>query len=526
MFLKLPTLRPGLTTLFLGLILPSLETPGIHLSAQETDPRIQRVEEGISGSIQIRGRNPELFSITDRMKHYGVPGVSVAILEGGEIVWAQGYGVKDITTGEPVDPETLFQAASISKPVAAMAALKLVEQGVLDLDAPVNQYLKSWKLPENRFTTGMPVTLRHLLTHTGGLTVHGFPGYALDAPLATTVEVLDGSGAANTDPIRVDTVPGSLWRYSGGGYTIMQQLLVDVTGKPFPELMRELVLDPAEMALSSYAQPLPPEKEEYAASAHMSDGSTGDGKWHLYPEMAAAGLWTNPTELGRLALHVQAASRGEPGHLLSPKMTQAQLTPGLGGYGLGFAVRGEGSSARFTHGGSNYGFKALFLAFVEGGRGVFIMTNGERGSALAQEISLAVAREFEWPEPRYQEIALAEVSRDLLQEVSGDYRLEEEDLDIRVLLEEDHLRIEVPDPAGAESPQVILAYPTSEVFFIDLQDGRRFRVDRDVSGTVVALQVLGGPKLVRTRRGTPESGLEEDHVLHPGCPSQFGIQSG
>jgi CubicO group peptidase (beta-lactamase class C family) len=378
-----------------------------------------------------------------------------------------------------------------------MAALKLADQGVLDLDAPVNQYLKSWKLPENDFTADEPVTLRHLMTHTGGLTVHGFPGYALDAPLATTVEVLEGSGAANTDPIRVDTIPGTLWRYSGGGYTIMQQLLADVTGKPFPRLMRELVLDPAGMTLSSYAQPLPPERAEYAASAHMSDGSTGDGKWHLYPEMAAAGLWTNPTELARLALDVQAADGGEPGHVLSPEMTQAQLTPGLGGYGLGFAVRGEGPSARFSHGGSNYGFKAQFMAFRERGRGVFVMTNGDRGSALAQEIILAVAREFEWPEPQYQEIALAEVPVEVLREIAGSYRLEEDDLEIQVLAEEDHLRIEVPDPAGAGEPQVILAYPTAENFFIDLQDGQRFRVDRDDSGAVTALQVLGGPRLVR-----------------------------
>ncbi len=356
------------------------------------------------------------------MEHYHVPGVSVAVLDSGRVAWAKGYGVVDVTTGARVKPETLFQAASISKPVAAMAALRLVEDGLLELDAPVNQYLKSWKLPDTPFSEDKPVTLRHLLTHTGGLTVSGFPGYSVGDPMATTVEVLDGSGPANTAPIRVDTIPGSLWRYSGGGYTVMQQLLVDVTGKPFPELMAELVLDPVGMPISSYVQPLPPGRVSYAATAHLPDGTPVKGKWHIYPEMAAAGLWTNPTELAQLAMEVQAAFRGESSRVLSQEMTRAQLTPGLGGYGLGFGVEGEGSAARFSHGGSNHGFRAQFLAFIEGGRGVFVMTNGEQGSALAREIILAVAREYQWPGPQYQEVILANLSPEILREIAETYR--------------------------------------------------------------------------------------------------------
>jgi len=401
------------------------------------------------------------------------------------VAWARGYGVKDVETGEPVNTATLFQAASISKPVAAMAALRLVEDGLLELDTPVNQYLRSWKIPDNDFTAGNEVTLRHLLTHTGGLTVHGFPGYAVDDRIATTVEVLDGSGPANTDAVRVDTIPGSLWRYSGGGYTIMQLLLEDVSGKPFSELLRELVLDPANMMISSYAQPMPPGREEFASSAHRSDGTRVEGKWHIYPEKAAAGLWTNPSELALLAMDVQGAFHGEEGHVLSPEMTQAQLTPGLGGYGLGFRVQGEGSSARFSHGGSNNGFKAQFLAFMEGGRGVFVMTNGDRGSALAQEIILAVAEEYGWPEPRYQEVILAELPASILQNIAGTYRLESEGLDIVITVEGDHLRADV---GGLE---VIHLHPTAESFFIDLADGTRFRIHRDEDGAAIAFEVLG-----------------------------------
>jgi CubicO group peptidase (beta-lactamase class C family) len=477
-----------LLILLVGLPLPR----GAPLAAQESDPRIARVEGGISRAIQVRGQEPEVFSIQERMTLYRVPGVSVAVLEGGRIAWAKGYGVTDVDTGEPVTPQTLFQAASISKPVAATAALRLVEEGLLELDAPVNDYLKRWKIPENDFTREHPVTLKHLLTHTAGLTVHGFPGYALTDEIPTTLEVLDGAGPANTPPIRVDTIPGSIWRYSGGGYTIMQLLLEDVAGMPFPQLLREKVLDPVGMTLSSYEQPLPPERAVHAASSHLSDGTGGDGRWHIYPEMAAAGLWTNPTELAKLAMELQASYHGETGRVLSPEMTRAMFTATMGGWGLGFGVQGDDDEARFTHGGSNYGFKAQFIAFMDGGRGVFVMTNGDQGSALAQEIALAVAREYGWTVPKYQEVILADVGPLVLNEIAGRYRLEEQGLDAMVTVVGDHLRLEVP-----EAQVVELYHPTAENFLIDLSDGTRIRVDRNEAGEVSALQVLGGPRAIR-----------------------------
>jgi len=460
------------------------------LAAQQVSPPT-RVEEGISPAIHVRGRAPERFTLSDRMAYYSVPGVSVAVLEGGRVVWAKGYGVKDVDTGDPVTPETLFQAASISKPVAATAALRLVEEGVLDLDTPVNTYLRRWKIPENDFTREEPVTLRRILSHTAGLTVHGFPGYAVSDPVPTTVQVLHGTGPANTDPVRVDTLPGSLWRYSGGGYTVMQLLLEDATGEPFPRLLREKVLDPVGMARSTYEQPLPPERAGEAASSHLSDGSRGDGPWHVYPEMAAAGLWTNPTELAALAVELQSALGGDTNRVLSPEMTRTMFTPVMGGYGLGFGIQGEEEEARFSHGGSNYGFKAQFLAFMEGGRGVFVMTNGDRGSALAQEIVLAVAREYGWSAPGYQEVILADVAPEVLGRLAGDYRLEDQNLDVLVEVVESHLRVQVGNV------QTLEVYPTSEDLFIDLTDGTRFRVDRDETGRVEALQVLGGPRLTR-----------------------------
>ena len=355
--------------------------------------RVARVEVG----LRVQGEQERRHTMAERMEHYLVPGVSVAVMDEHQIVWAKGYGLKDAETGERVTPETLFQAASISKPIAALAVHRLVEEGILDLDTDVNDYLRSWTLPENDFTRERPVTLRGILSHTAGLTQHGFPGYPSGTELPTVPDVLDGSGLANTGSVRVDVLPGTMWRYSGGGYTILQQLLVDVTGQPFPELLHELVLDPLRLSQSTYEQPLPSRLWEETAHAHDSKGEPVEGWWHVYPEMAAAGLWTTPFELLRIAGEVQRSWAGEVETFLRQATARQMLQPVMNDYGLGFST-GEGPSARFGHGGSNHGFKALLTAFVREGRGVAIMTNGEGGSQLAQEILRAVSDEYGWEE--------------------------------------------------------------------------------------------------------------------------------
>ena len=353
--------------------------------------RVPRVEAGLI----VEGEPERRYTIAQRMEHYRVPGVGIAVMDEGQIVWAKGYGVRDVDTGEPVAAETLFQAASISKPVAALAVHRLVERGVLDLDTEVNEYLTTWKLPGSDFTAERPVTLRGILSHTAGLTQHGFPGYASNAELPTVPQILDGEG--NTGAVRVDMLPGETWRYSGGGYTILQQVLVDVTGTPFPQLLRELVLDPMRVRLSTYEQPLPSRLWENAAHAHDRQGQPIDGWWHVYPELAAAGLWTTPFELLRIVSEVQRSWKGEVGTFLQRETAREMLRPLMNGYGLGFGT-GEGPNARFGHGGSNNGFKALLTAYIEDGKGLAVMTNGDQGSALANEILRAVAAEYGWKE--------------------------------------------------------------------------------------------------------------------------------
>jgi len=368
-------------------------TAPVSLFAADLDQKIQRVEQGLRPASVSKGTAIPKMTITERLHFYKVPGASVAVMQDGKVEWARGFGVTSAEGGKPVDAETLFQAASISKHVGALVALHLVDEGKLSLDEDINLKLRSWKVPENEFTRTEKVTLRRLLNHSAGLTVHGFPGYAAGAPVPSLVEILDGKKPANTDPIRVDVVPGTLWRYSGGGYEVMQQLVMDVMGKPFPQLAREIVLGPLGMSRSTYEQPLPSRFEGNAASAHHADGAAIPGKWHTYPEMTAAGLWTTPSDLLRVVRELQIG-----GHVLKPETQRQMLTKVLGDYGLGLALAETGGQKSFSHGGSNAGFQCMMFGYVEGGRGAVVMTNGDRGGALAGEILRSIAAEYGWPD--------------------------------------------------------------------------------------------------------------------------------
>ena len=296
--------------------------------------RIRGVERGLLPPVLIEGEPDPTMRLAERMHYYQIPGVSLAVINNGENEWARAYGVREKGSHLAVTTTTLFQAGSISKPVAAMAALVLVQQGKLGIDENVNNKLASWKVPENEFTKGQKVSLRGILSHTAGLTVRGFPGYGVNEEIPTLLQILDGIKPANTEPIRVDMLPNRQWRYSGGGYTAMQQLLIDVAGKPFPDILEEVVLRPIGMEHSTYQQPLPQGLAVSATSAHRN-GRKLEGKWHTYPEMAAAGLWTTPSDLALFAIELQNAIAGKSDKVLSTSMANLMVTPVMQNHGLG-----------------------------------------------------------------------------------------------------------------------------------------------------------------------------------------------
>lgn len=407
-------------------VIACILTGGLLTGQVKTGPsalekRIQSIQDGLLPSVVVKGESGQTAKLSDRMAALHVPGVSVAVVHDGQIEWARGFGVTRIG-GPAVTTETLFQAASISKPVTALAVLRLVQSGKLDLDTDVNRYLKTWKVPDNEFTAKTKVTLRELLTHTAGMTVHGFPGYASDAPLPTVTQVLKGEKPANTPAIRVDTTPGTIWRYSGGGYVIVQQLLEDVTGKSFPKLMQELVLEPIGMPHSTYEQPLPSARLAEAAMPYRQDGQPVAGGPHTYREMGPGGLWTTPSDLARYAIEVQKALAGKSSKVLSAAMARQMLSPGMNHWGLGPATGGSPEHPYFTHGGANEGFRCNFMAY-ENGDGVFIMTNGDNGGDVAEELLRTVAHEYNWPDFQPVQRVLAKVDPKILDGYVGAYRL-------------------------------------------------------------------------------------------------------
>jgi CubicO group peptidase (beta-lactamase class C family) len=321
--------------------------------------------------------------VAAQMAKRHIPGVSIAIIQGGEIVKAKGYGVSDLATG---------------RPVAAFGALVLVEEGKLSLDADINTLLRSWKLPENEFTKDSKVTLRRLLSHQAGTTVHGFPGYAVEEPLPTLVQVLDGKAPANTEPIRVDIAPGSKLRYSGGGYVIMQQMVIDVTGGSYPDYMSEHVLKPLGMAASTYEQPLSAPRALLAAAGYYPGEKMVPGRWHLYPEMTAAGLWTTPTDLARFAMALQKSLAGQKSPVLSPEMVYEMLKSQKNEAGLGLFLSGKGKSRRFEHGGRNEGFDTMLTAYFETGQGAVVMINTNENTGAVGKIIEAIATVYAWPD--------------------------------------------------------------------------------------------------------------------------------
>ena len=381
------------------------------------------------------------------MARLHIPGVSVAVIHNGSIEWARGFGVRQIDR-KPVDAETLFQAGSISKPVAALAALHLVQLGKLALDTDVNTELRTWKLPSSPAANGKPVTLRELLTHTGGTTVHGFPGYAANAPVPSLVQVLNGEPPANTPAIRIESEPGSKWNYSGGGYTIMQQMLLDASHESFPQLLHETVLAPIGMTHSTYQQPLPEMQREDAATPYDGKGGPIPGGAHTYPEMAAAGLWTTPSDLAKYAMEVESSFAGKANHVLSKEMTQQMLTPGKGNWGLGLQIGGSSSDPYFSHGGVNEGFEGLFVAYRNHGDGAVVMTNAQGGIVLANDLMRSIATEYGWPDFRPVVRTEVKVDRTTLARYVGTYHFAP-DFDIAVRLEGDRLLIQATgqDPA-------------------------------------------------------------------------------
>ena len=351
------------------------------------------------------------------METHAIPALSVAVVQDYRLHWARAWGVADESSGAPADANTLFQAASISKPVSAMAVLRAVQEGRFGLGDDINSILRSWRLVDDvELLAETPVTPRMLLSMTAGTTVSGFPGYKPGAELPTVPEVLGRKGEetpANTEPVVVGWQPGTRYEYSGGGSTILQLALSDAMAKPFEKLLQETVLDPLGMTRSCFCQPLPEALHGNAARAGGSVTDAGEDDaaprtpWHVYPELYAAGLWTTPTDLAKFLIEVQLSLEGRSNRILTTEFTRKMVTAGgVGHYALGFTTGADtphrpappGEAARFFgHTGGNWGFRGNLVGSLEGGNGyVILASSSEANPVVFVELPTRIRAAYGW----------------------------------------------------------------------------------------------------------------------------------
>jgi CubicO group peptidase (beta-lactamase class C family) len=393
----------------------SASKPGGATAEKPNASQRERIERGLLPPVQVKGEDVR-FTIEERLREHKIPAVSIAVFENYQLQWAKAYGMAEVESGARATEETIFLAGSISKSVNALAVLMACADGTLALERPINEQLESWKLPDNELTRATPVTLRHLLSHTAGTTVHGFPGYEAGAPVPTVQQILDGLPPANTAAIRVDLAPGTKFRYSGGGTTITQLALTERSKRPYPEVLAQRVLGPLEMVHSTFEQALPPDRLRHAAVGYDRQGVVIPGKRHVYPEMAAAGLWTTPSDLARFGIEVALARAGKSARVpsaIATQMTSKVMDAEGQAVGLGVFLGERNGVPVFGHGGSDEGFQADLVISLDGGYGVAVMANSDNGFRIFEEIERTVFAAYGWPvaEPVVTRIALEPAQR-------------------------------------------------------------------------------------------------------------------
>ena len=486
--------RHSLVCLILLLIAASYK-----LSAQENpkyskeiENKINQVENNLGGWVNIQD-SVNGWNLQERMKHYNVRGLSIAVVHNYTIEWARGYGVMDTTTQQHVTPQTLFQAGSISKSLNSVGVLKLVQDKKIDLYTDINQYLQSWKFPYDSLSKGKKITIANLLSHTAGLTVHGFPGYKRGDTIPSVVQVLNGKKPANTEPIRSQFEPGLRFQYSGGGTTISQLIVMDVTHQPYDAYMWNNVLKPLDMTMSSYTQPPAADKQKLLATGYRADGKEVEGKYHVYPEQAAAGLWTNPTDLCKYIIETQLALQGKSQKALSQQMTKLRLTPYIdSNAAFGVFIERKGDEKYFGHNGADEGFLSDYTGSFENGNGVVVMVNSDNGNIL-NEVVNSVAKVYGWKD-YYKPVVkkIVPVPDSLLDAYAGNYFLNGDSINIsrhgsEVLLTVNHV-------------QIFPIYFTSPEDFFTRDINLELKFERDAAGKVKDFYFKQGTQEMRAKR--------------------------
>lgn len=461
-----------------------------HVYSKEIEQKIRQVETSLATWVQMQ--DSSLWTLQDRMAYYHVPGISIAVIKDYKVEWVRGYGWADSADHRKVTTTTRFQAASISKSLNAMGVLRLATQKLLDLHRDINDYLQSWKLPTDSFTQNQKVTLARLLSHTAGLSVHGFMGYKRGDSIPSDNEILDGRPPSNSPAVRSVLAPGVKSQYSGGGIMITKRLVIDHTGMAYDKYMDKFVLKPIGMVHSSFEQPPSTKVLSLLATGYNPTGQV-PGKFYIYPEQAPDGLWTTPEDLGYFIIEVQKSLLGKSNKVLSKEMTTTMLTPVMKNAALGVYVEEHGGQRYFRHAGNNVGFKCEYIGSMENGNGLVVMTNSDEYNII-REIINSIAAVYQWKDfykPVVKKVVYPDTSK--LKDYAGVYK--QGNTTIRFKLEAGHLYVNDQD-----GPYSRVYFESDDTVFVYFAPGASVRFVRNEQAKVTHILIRDGKNEMRADR--------------------------
>ena len=488
----------------LSLLLISGGPLNVHAQKQkykaDTKKRIKLVEKNLCSEIQVEGE-PN-WTLEERMKFYNVKGVSIAVIKDFQIDWAKGFGWADSAERRPVTTSTLFQAGSMSKSLNAVGVLKLAQDGKLDLYEDINKYLKTWKFPYDSLSHGKKITIANLLSHTAGLTVHGFPGYERGDVLPTLPQILDGLSPANTSAVRSAFEPSRRGEYSGGGIMISQLIVQDITNMPYDKFMWQNVLKPLGMINSTFTPEIKDPKQ--LATGYYADGKEVKGKYHIYPEQAAAGLWTTPTDLAKYIIETQLSLGGRSGKVLSEEMSKLRLIPYKNKtFAFGVIIDTIGWQVYFSHSGQDMGFIGRYFGSLDG-NGVVVMTNTDDIS-IVNEIINSVATVYKWKDfyKPFMTLKKLALDNDILESYVGQYEINSTSEgqynltpgSIFTITKEGHQL-----KAQAADQQKINIYPATNSLFFPKTSDTDIKFIKDSKGIVTKLTIHQNGKFIECKK--------------------------
>lgn len=420
---------------------------GCTIPKESMEGKVQ-LENGIRSQVKFLGE-PEVFSsITDKMVEYKIPAVSLAVIKQGKITWTDIYQNPDFPAEQSLNCSSLFQAASLSKPVTFLAAVRMKSAGKIDLDKNIQSYLKDFVLPIGKQTADNPVTLRNIFSHTSGITPGGYQGYANGLSLPSDIDILTGAPGVNSPAIAVVAPPNERLVYSGGAYTLAELALQDTFQNEFASIMEKWILNPAGMTHSDFTQPPPASKHTQSAKGYTQSGTILEGGWRNHPEQAAAGLWSNSIDMAKFLLEIYKAYQGKS-TLFSKADIQSLLNHERDGHFYGFRMERNNGDITITHYGGNAGYNTGMSISLTHGNGLVYLTNSENGWQLGRDLLLSAAQVYNWKTFKQTNVNRTHVSNDVLKQLQGHYKWNDQD-DFAVRFDENNNSISLLFPGGTE----------------------------------------------------------------------------